>query len=246
MIHNFIREDHEQIKKDVQEMKDHVKNLKAKKKKEPKKVTVIFDERHLPVIVRALEVFQRMRSGQIDMALDECYADKQTKLMNDKDYSHYTDNKDIETIIRNVYFKDLGSPNAAWGVGQYGFGGEEAYMIQKTLRQYMAYERNDGYAGTGRDFDTCWGSYSDVPNPVVEGFSTRKFFKAPARLQKNLADLIDQHAYKDAFDLIEKKWKTLPKGDKYELDCVHDNGGDIWYGNIGVWVTAPRKKEEGW
>jgi len=221
--------------------------MKSKKsKKTHKKVTITFDERHLPVLCRSLEIFMRMRSGQITMALDECYADKQTKMLKDKNYDHFNDNKDIEALIRKVYFKDLGSPNAAWGVGQYGFGGEEAYMIWKTLRQYMAYERNGGYSGSGRDFDTTWGSYSDVPNPVVEGFSTRKFFVAPARLQKNLADLIDQKAYKEAFELIEKKWKTLPKGDKYELDCVHDNGGDIWYGKIGVWVTAPRKKEEGW
>lgn len=219
-------------------MKNHVKNLKAKKKKEHKKVTVIFDERHLPVLVRALEVFQRMRSGQIDMALDECYADKQTKMLKDRKYYHYGDNKEIEKLIRSVYFKDLGSPNAAWGIGQYGYGGEEAYMIQKTLRQYMAYERNDGYAGTGRDFDTCWGSYSDVPNPVVEGFSTRKFFKAPKSIQKKLENLISVGDFKGAFDLIDKKFKTLPKGDKYEISF----SGDDW----GVFVTAPRKKEEGW
>ena len=217
-----------------------------KKKKEFKKVTITFDERHLPVINRALECYMRLRSGQIYMALDEVYSDKQSKMLKDKNYNHSGDNKVIEGVIRSVYFKDLDSPNAAWGIGQYGHGGEEAYMISKTLRQYMAYERNDGYAGSGRDFDTTWGSYSDIPNPVVEGFSTRKFFKAPKSLQEKLANLIDEHAYKDAFDLIDKKWKTLPRGDKYELDCVHDNGGDIWYGNIGVWVTAPRKKEEGW
>ena len=224
-------------------LKKAAKNYKEKVRQP---VTIEFDERHLPIITRALECYMRLRSGQITMAMDEVYADKQTKMLKDRDYYHYGDNKEIEKLIRSVYFKDLGSPNAAWGIGQYGFGGEEAYMISKTLRQYMAYKRNDGYAGTGRDFDTCWGSYSDIPNPVVQGFSTRKFFKAPKSLQEKLANLIDKHAYKDAFDLIDKKWKTLPRGDKYELDCVHDNGGDIWYGDIGVWVTAPRKKEEGW
>ena len=214
------------------------------KKKEHKKVTVTFDERHIPVIARAMEIFMRMRSGQITMALDECYADKQTKMLKDKNYDHFNDNKDIEALIRKVYFKDLGSPNAAWGIGQYGYGGEEAYMIQKTLRQYMAYERNDGYAGTGRDFDTCWGSYSDVPNPVVEGFSTRKFFVAPAKIRKKLYSLFCEKKYQECYDLIDKKWKTLPKGDKYELGFV--DGALEWDGNIGVWVTAPRKKEEGW
>ena len=58
------------------------------KKKQHKKVTVTFDERHLPIIARAMEIFMRMRSGQITMALDECYADKQTKMLKDKDYHH--------------------------------------------------------------------------------------------------------------------------------------------------------------
>jgi len=211
------------------------------KKKEHKKVTVTFDERHLPVIARALEIFMRMRSGQITMALDECYADKQTKMLKDKNYDHFNDNKDIETLIRKVYFKDLDSPNAAWGVGQYGFGGEEAYMIWKTLRQYMAYERNDGYSGSGRDFDTTWESYSDVPNPVVEGFSTRKFFKAPKSIADKIELLCSEKKYQEAFDLIDKKWKTLPRGDKYEIGCSNEDPMIV-----GVWVTAPRKKEEGW
>ena len=225
-----------------------IKNMKSKKsKKTHKKVTITFDERHLPVIARGLEVFMRMRSGQITMALDECYADKQTKMLKDKNYDHFNDNKDIEALLRNVYFKDLDSPNAAWGIGQYGFGGEEAYMIQKTLRQYMAYERNGGYSGSGRDFDTCWGSYSDVPNPVVKGFSTRKFFKAPKSLQKKLYLLVYNGAYKEAFDLIDKKWKTLPRGDKYEIGIEKEyDGDDLPVSIVGVWVTAPRKKEEGW
>jgi len=213
------------------------------KKKEFKKVTITFDERHLPVINRALECYMRLRSGQIDMALDEAYADKQIKMIKNKTYSHTGDLLIFEAV-RKYYFKDLDSPNAAWGVGQYGHGGEEAYMISKTLRQYMAYERNDGYSGTGRDFDTTWGSYSDVPNPVVEGFSTRKFFVAPPKIRKKLYSLFCEKKYQECYDLIDKKWKTLPKGDKYELGFV--DGALEWDGNIGVWVTAPRKKEEGW
>jgi hypothetical protein len=215
------------------------------KKKTHKKVTITFDERHLPVLSRSLEIFMRMRSGQITMALDECYADKQTKMLKDRSYDHFNDNQTIETMIRRVYFKEL-SNNAAWGVGQYGFGGEEAYMIWKTLRQYMAYERNGGYSGSGRDFDTTWGSYSDVPNPVVEGFSTRKFFVAPKNIQKKLEDLIEVGDFKGAFDLIDKKFKTLPRGDKYELGYQLPHDPSEHYMNLGVWVTAPIKKEEGW
>ncbi|NDB87049.1 MAG: hypothetical protein EB127_30840 [Alphaproteobacteria bacterium] len=216
------------------------KAVKAHKEKVRQPVTVEFDERHIPVIARALEIFMRMRSGQITMALDECYADKQTKMLKNKNYDHFNDNKDIEALIRKIYFKDLGSPNAAWGVGQYGFGGEEAYMIWKTLRQYMAYKRNDGYAGTGRDFDTTWGSYSDVPNPVVQGFSTRKFFRVPNNIRTKMYELFCDKKYQECYGLIDKKWKTLPKGDKYELAINEENS------YLGVWVTAPRKKKEGW
>ena len=211
------------------------------KKKQYKKVTVTFDERHLPIIARALEVFMRMRSSQIAMALDECYADKQTILMKDENYDHHNDNKIIEAHIKRVYFRELDRSNSALGVGQYGYGGEEAYMIWKTLRQYMAYERNGGYAGTGRDFDTCWGSYSDVPNPVVEGFSTRKFFPAPKSIADKIELLCSEKKYQETFNLIEKKWKTLPRGDKYEIGCSNEDPMIV-----GVWVTAPRKKEEGW
>jgi hypothetical protein len=63
----------------------------------------------------------------------------------------------------------------------------------------MAYERNGGYSGTGRDFDTTWGSYSDVPNPVVEGFSTRKFFKAPKNIANKIAFFCGEEKYKECY-----------------------------------------------
>jgi hypothetical protein len=211
--------------------------MKKRYKKVNKKVTITFDERHLPVIVRALEGFMRFRSGQIEMALDEFYADKQVMQMKDKNYNHIDLDKDIETLIRKTYFPELEHPSSALGVGQYGFGGEDAYAISKTLRQYLAYERNDGYRGWGVDFDGYTGGYSPVPKPEIHDFSTRKFFQAPKHIQNKLVEFVEKKEYREAYDLIEKKWKSLPDGDKYEI-------GYLDFGPIGVWVTAPRKKEK--
>jgi hypothetical protein len=51
-------------------LKKAVKNYK-KKVRQP--VTIEFDERHLPTILKALEVYQRLKLGQIDYALDEAF-----------------------------------------------------------------------------------------------------------------------------------------------------------------------------
>lgn len=216
----------------------------AKKTKEPKKVTITFDERQLPILVRALEAFTRFRSGQITMALDEIYADKQTKmLMNHASNYNNDDDKDIENLIRKVYFKDLKHANESFGVGGLGFGGDEAYTISKTIRQYQAYERNEGYAGFGVDFNGVIGKYGEYEKPEIKGFSTRKFFRAPKSIQKQLEDLIEVGNFGGAFDLIDKKFKTLPRGNKYELGYQLPDDPSEHYQNIGVWVTAPRKKE---
>lgn len=216
----------------------------AKKTKASKKVTITFDEGQLPIIVRALEAFTRLRSGQITMALDEIYADKQTKmLMNHASGYNNDDDKDIENLIRKVYFKDLKHSNESFGVGGLGFGGDEAYTISKTLRQYLAYERNDGYAGFGVDFDGVIGKYGEYEKPKIHDFDTRKFFTAPKRLQAKLSELYDAERYEECFDLIDKKWKSLPDGNQYQISYVKEyDKNDNPFLSIGVWVTAPRKK----
>lgn len=47
-----------------------------KKAEKPKRVQIEFDEKHLPLLLNALETYSRLCSGQIGMAMDTVYADR--------------------------------------------------------------------------------------------------------------------------------------------------------------------------
>ena len=49
------------------------KAAKLYKKTVKQPVTIEFQEEHIPTILKALEVYQRIRLGKIDYALDEAF-----------------------------------------------------------------------------------------------------------------------------------------------------------------------------
>lgn len=190
-------------------------------------VTITFDVRHLPVLRRALDCYTRLRAGQIGIALDEVYADKRVR--GDRP-SEYDD--PIERLVREGYFPELKHPGSSHGVGRYGYGGEEAYEISATLRQFLAYLRNDGFVGDGVDYYKSL-AYSGVPMPVIHGFTTKKFFKAPDSIAEDLMKFYQAESGIECFDLIVKKWENPPSGQGMEV-VIHD-------GAIGLLVTAPKR-----
>jgi hypothetical protein len=68
------------------------------KKTKSKKVKIEFDYDHLPVLITALEVFSRLRSGQVDMAMSEAYWDR---------YIDWDESQAIHRHIRYVMFPSL-------------------------------------------------------------------------------------------------------------------------------------------
>ena len=108
------------------------KNLKKAAKNYDEKVrqpvTVEFDERHIPTLLKSLEVFQRLKLGQIDYALDEAFG-----------YSlAYEDKKEIHNCARKYLFKgtDLeNNPNVSYGIYNQEKVGDAtmAYEIYKAL-----------------------------------------------------------------------------------------------------------------
>lgn len=68
------------------------------KKKAPKKIKIEFDAGHLPILITALEVYSRLRSGQVDMAMSEAYSDR---------YIDWDEREAIHRHVRYVMFPSL-------------------------------------------------------------------------------------------------------------------------------------------
>ena len=110
------------------------------KTKPRKKVAIQFDEEHLHTIATAMEVYSRLRSGQIKFAFDAAFCDKDLT---------YSDSEAIESFVRTFVFRNdehiINNRNAYYGVGcEEMKDGTVAWEIKKTVEQYLHYERNDG------------------------------------------------------------------------------------------------------
>jgi len=68
--------------------------------------SVELNEYQVSVIVKALEIYARLSSGQVSIALDEAYGFKIS----------YDNGKDIERMVKSEVFKEL-SPFSYYGVG---------------------------------------------------------------------------------------------------------------------------------
>lgn len=210
------------------------KAAKLYKKTVKQPVTVEFQEEHLNVIIRALEVYQRLRLGQVDYALseafDHCIA--------------YEDRKECHNFVRDRLFKDpelKGNYNASWGIFNQEKVGDAtmAYEIYKVLNRYKSIKNNDGWSDWGRSFDKVH-SHTGVPLPEVQNFIDYKLFKVPKRLWKKIdaahAKDWNREVWEDVWKSIDKAMPKLPKGEKSELvdDCFS------WY----VKIHSPFKPKE--
>lgn len=217
--------------------KKAAKTLKAAAKRYKEKVrqpvVVEFQEEHLNVIIRALEVYQRLRLGQVDYALSEAF-----------DHCiDYEDRRACHKFVRDTLFKDPdlgGHLDASWGIYNQEKVGDATlgYEVQKSLRRYKAFKRNDGWADYTRDFDTPY-SHTGVTLPVVQNFIDYKLFKVPRRLWKKLdATLNVDYAgdWNNIWKSIDKAMPNLPRGEKAEIISEVDS----WY----VKVTSPVKPKE--
>jgi hypothetical protein len=209
-------------------LKKAVKNYK-KKVRQP--VTIEFDERHLPTILKALEVYQRIKLGQIDYALDEAFG---WKLDHDA-------KQEIHNCARKHLFPEFeNNPNVSYGIYNQEKVGDAtmAYEIYKVLGRYRAITNNDGWSDWGRTFQKVH-QHTNVPLPVVQNFVDYKLFKVPQRLWSKIDSAYtksDTADWSAIWKAIDKAMPKLPKGEKSEL--VDDCHG--WY----VKVHSPIKPKE--
>jgi len=194
-----------------------------KKKTVPsKKISIEFDEKHLATLVTALEVYSRLRSGQIKMAMDTAFWDKGLT---------HQDGEVLESMVRTIVFHKeeelIKNRNAYYGVGcEQMKDGTVAWEIKKTIEQYLHYQRNDGYR---RICDVSGdGAFqnSDVPIPKVlnpDGgyWEPKKEFKIPQKYQERVNKAMKDKDFNSVWNIVDKAFKNcLPKGSSTTIEDI--------------------------
>jgi hypothetical protein len=219
----------------AQARKNLKKAVKAHKEKVRQPVTIEFQKEHLAVLLKSLEVYQRIKLGQIDYALDEAFGWK----------LEHEAKQEIHNCARKHLFPEFeNNPNVSYGIYNQEKVGDAtmAYEIYKVLGRYRAITNNDGWSDWGRTFDKVH-SHTGIDLPVVQNFVDYKLFKVPKRLWKKIDaaynDTENNADWAGMWDYIDKAMPNLPRGEKSEIICS-DFISDGYY----IKVTAPIKPKE--
>ena len=184
--------------------------MKTKKKPLSKKVAIEFDEKHLSTLTTALEVYSRLRGGQIKFSFDSAFWDKQLT---------YSDGEVLESFVRTIVFSNdkllTENRNAYYGVGCDGMkDGTVAWEIKKVIEQYQHYQRNNGFRKLCDVTGDSPMQVSDVPIPRITELNgywkPQKSFIIPKRYQKIIESSIKIEKYSDVWSVIDKAFKKTP------------------------------------
>jgi hypothetical protein len=188
------------------------------KNKVRKKVTIQFDEEHLQTLTTALEVYSRLRSGQIKLAFDAAFCDKDLT---------YNDSETIESFVRTLVFRNdktiADNRNAYYGVGQEEMkDGTVAWEIKKTIEQYLHYQRNDGYRNIMDVSGDGPMQISKVPVPKILNFEPSKTFPVPKKAYDILNKAFEKNDWETMWATVELAFKTKPlsKGKSTKIEKV--------------------------
>jgi hypothetical protein len=191
-----------------------------KKTVESKKISIEFDEKHLSTLITALEVYSRLRGGQIKFAFDNAFWDKDLS---------YQDGEVLESFVRTIVFqKDellIKNRNAYYGIGCKEMKDADiAWEIKKTIEQYQHYQRNDGFRRVCDVSGDGPMQISNVPVPKIlesNGYwKPQKSFIIPKRYQKYIDASMKIEKYSDVWSVVDKafKKKPLPKGKSSRIE----------------------------
>lgn len=169
--------------------------------------TVKLTDNHLRVINTALETYFRLKTGQIDIALDYAYDFKIDRQQVDA----------IGALIKSIVMPEIASRGSSYGFNAPQIGdGRIAYEIKKTFEEVLAVKNNDGYYGYTVNFHGPLKA-SDEPLPEVVDFKPYKDFKLNARQSKVINKYFSTKDYTNMWNYLNSLNLNLPKGEKTEI-----------------------------
>ena len=200
---------------------------------------------HLQLIGNALEVYYRLRSGQIGMAMEEVYKDKALSLeeidsinsfvrdivfpskekfenLSEFDKKSYPNNKAIKRSPLEsgqsfgVGNKEIGDANIAWEVRQ-------------TFRQFLAVQDNTGLFNPMFNVFDDPLKVSDEPLPEIVGFNkSKQFYIEDPEVNIEIHKNVLKSLYENAWQCITEYFQdSLPKGESSRI-CYDDKNGKYY------------------
>lgn len=195
--------------------------------------TVKLSDGHLKVINKALETYYRLKSGQIDIALDTAYSYRFDRETTDE----------ISDFVRARIFPELKN-RAAYGVGAPEIDDASiAYEIRKTFEEYLAVRLNDGYYGHTVDFDGPL-KVSDEPLPVVVEHKNFKDFELSPKDARIVHKFLEAKDFEKAWNHIHSLNLNLPKGESIEIipsTKLNNKSNNIVF-KVVLRIKKPRKQ----
>lgn len=199
-----------------------------------------FADYHVPVLLAALEAFQRFRINQPRTALEEIFPKECWELGYDR-------MEKIVAPIQEAFFPDHPT-NGGPGICSERAGKEAhlAYEIKKTIQQYLALKKSNGWFGSTVDFDGNLLNPSGNPPPKIEGLDEMQYKSFLIPDQKTAKDLYESADYEALWKLIKENMPDLPMGSSYEI-VSKDLNADLWRDGEKLYVRVhkPRKKLDG-
>lgn len=195
-----------------------------------------FQDYHLPVILAALEAFQRFRINQPKTALEQIFPKECWEL-------GWGKLAEICQPFHDAFFHDHPT-NGGLSICSERAGKEAhlAYEIQKTIEQYLALKKSNGWFGSGREFDGTILNPSGNPPPKIEGLE-RMFYKDFWIDMDGIEETYDSGEFKKIWDYAKSNM-NLPKGEKMEI--FEKSGGFSGHrGGFYIRVHKPRKPLDG-
>lgn len=197
-------------------------------------------EHHIPVILAALEAFQRFRINQPQYALESIFPKKCWDLGHDK----------LEEVCRplqRAFFPDH-PYNGGPGICSEEAGKEAhlTYEIKKTIEQYLALKKSNGWFGWECEFDGNLLNPSGQPPPKIEGLDEMQYMDFLIPDQETARKFYESEKWTDFWAWIRENMPDLPMGQKQEI-IENDLFGDIWRNTSKLYmrVHRPRKKIDG-